>query len=496
MKKTLLIIFFSLLTLNIFPVISQAYTGGLLNGVPLHYGRDHYGTGGITTVVTDNDESTFFRLSNSGGSQDHVVHKSFANFQDIDAYRIKATGKVTIAFYNEKNIVIASTTNTVITGVKTHIQLVRGVKKISVYSESYPYDQYLYEFDVFGPNYDEMHKFELTSTHDNVNLSWENPTDPNFSKIKLYKNGSLYKTLDKDETEYLDQDVKDNTEYIYRITALYSNGHETNGITKSIRTIEVPPKPIIPEVFSPKIESKYNRVNLSWKNPHYVKFSHVNIYRDEIKEVSLIEKVFSPLSVSAASTPIFETNGTYFNDLTVQPGKDYEYTLTVESDENIESEGVTLRTTTPEEPDPELIGGGYTKNENGDYLYTWTEPTTGQVKILIDEQEYQTVSASTKQILIPKNQMKYDLFNNPKVTLQPISETGKEGKPSKPKDSNNGGGLTGVTMPFGPIELLKSSMGLFALLAPILLLTLAIYYFKPLKNLIVQAVQRSRERRM
>lgn len=261
---------------------------------------------------------------------------------------------------------------------------------------------------------------------------------------------------------------------------------------------ELPPSPIVEEieVSELKVETSYNRVDLSWKLPQLENFHHINIYRKTIsQEQTAIESFFFGTKAYASDEmrKIFETNGTYFNDLTVSPDTKYEYKLTTTTNDNEESTGVNIEVVTLPEPEPQIEGGGYTEDENGDFLFTWTSPTTGTVKVLIDGVEYTTVVASVKQVLIPKEDMKFDIFGNPKVSLVPISETGKIGQPTKPK---NDGKIGGVQMPFGATDLLRSSFNLLGVLAPIILLTLAFYFFKPIKNLIVQAVQKRNERRM
>lgn len=336
----------------------------------------------------------------------------------------------------------------------------------------------------------------LKTTPNEITLSWKNPTESIFSHINIYQDGTLIETNFTNQI-YTFTGLTPSKEYTLTIKAVDTVGKETEGISIVVSTDDVP---LIPEVQNLKSTAKHDRVNLSWRNPQSEFFHHVRIYRkleQEDKTSSNIKSLFTPMTAYAAEnddfTPMFETNGTYWNDLTVTPETTYSYKLTTVNIAEAESEGTVITVTTAEEPAPVLEGGSFEEQENGDYLFKWTNPVTGQVKVLIDGQEYKTVDASLKQVLIPAAEMKYDLLGNPKVSLVPISESGKEGKPKKPGNSS----IAGTELPFGPTELLKSSFGLLGVLGPFVLLVLAIYLVPKIKNVIVAAVQKQRnERRM
>lgn len=337
----------------------------------------------------------------------------------------------------------------------------------------------------------------IKTTPSSITLAWKNPTEDAFAYLNIYQDGTLIKTKFNGDI-YTFTNLMASTKYTFTIKAVSTDGIESEGISIVVSTDDVP---LLPEVQNLKASTKHDRVNLSWRNPQSEFFHHVRIYRkleQEDKTSSNIKSLFTPMTAYAAEnddfTPMFETNGTYWNDLTVSENTTYSYKLTTVNIADAESEGTIITVTTPVGPGPELIGGDYEKQKNGDYLFTWTSPTEGKVKVLIDGKEYKIVDANLKQILIPKEDMVYDIFNKPKVTLIPISEDGKEGKPSNPAA---GGGLGDAELPFGPSELLKSSFGLLGVLGPFILLVLAIYLVPKIKNVIVAAVQKQRnERRM
>jgi hypothetical protein len=330
---------------------------------------------------------------------------------------------------------------------------------------------------------------DLTSVVDykTVNFTWVNPDDPDFTGLKIYRDTNLVTTLDKTINTF-SESIAPSTTYTYKFIATYTLGM-ASGVTKAVNTDPLPPVKKIQDI---KVSTTYNRANLSWNLPEQDGLKHVNIYRVKVEEKNGFFKSIFSLSgskvyASDPDTKIFETNGTYFNDLTVQPESKYEYTLTTQTEDGRESEGVTVLATTKAEPEPVLVDEGYTiEPVNSDYIFKWSEPTTGTVKVLINGTQYKTVEASEKQIAIPKKDMKYTIFGDPDVSLIPISPYGKEGD----KVTNPGGMIDSLKLPFNVTDLLQTIMGIIGLFGPFILLTLVIYYFKPIKNLIVRAAHR------
>jgi hypothetical protein len=324
-----------------------------------------------------------------------------------------------------------------------------------------------------------------------IKFSWVNPTKTEFDGIKIFRNDVPVVTLERSINTFNDFGLTASTTYKYKFVAIYTDGYETNGIAITPKTTLPPP---VEKVKGVNVSTTYNRVNLSWTLPEQEGLKHVNIYREKIEEEpGFFESIFSlsgtKVYAAEPKTKIFETNGTYFNDLTVIPSSEYEYTLTTQTVDGRESEGVNVNAKTTEEPKPVLKDGTYTLDENGDYILKWSEPTKGQVKVLIDDNLYKSVEASQLQLVVPKNDMKYTLFGDPKVSFIPISEYRTEGD----KVTIGGGLIDSFKLPFDVTDLLQTIMGIIGLVAPFILLTLVIYYFKPIKDLIVRAAHRIRK---
>lgn len=323
-----------------------------------------------------------------------------------------------------------------------------------------------------------------------VSFYYDLPTDDDFSFLRILRDGEIIVEEYK-ENYFSDTDLESNKRYEYTFISVDESGNESPGVSKVIVTLEkfIPLK----DIEDLKAVPKYNRVNLSWNLPDSTEFKHVNIYRDELaEEPGFFQQLFAGASVSAAEEPtkIFETNGTYFNDLTVAPETTYEYKLTSQSTTGEETDGVTVQATTTEEPAPEMGDSGYTITPEGDYLYKWDSPTEGQVKVNIAGTDYKTVEASEGQIIIPKDQMKYTIFGDPDIRLYPVSPYGKEGEPFDSSKLFKDG-----MMPFGGQDLLKTGMSLLGVVGPLVLLGLSFLLFPKIRKIIFNSFSKRKERR-
>jgi len=428
----------------------------------------------------------------------------FAGEKDISGYWISRYNGNEInwfmRFYDkEKNLI--QTINPVVSSGTSPYVSIPTVKKVAYFSVHHnrTLDSAYNELEIYGvTSIDSIHApvtdITETHTHNSINLEWNNPTATNFTGTTIKINGGIERNLTKETNTFSSINLTPETSYKYEITAKYTDG---NSEVKSITVItDSPPEPI-GEVIDLSATATHEKVNLSWTLPQTDELKHVNIYRDVVTETSLLDTLLGISTAYAAETKIFETNGTYFNDLTVNEQTTYEYTLTTTSTEGVESEGITTEVTTPKAPAPEIVGGGYEKDPvTGDFTYYWTEPTEGEVKILVGGTEYQKVAAASKQIVIPASDMKYTAFGDPNVTLIPIALNGEEGAPIKPPLDGIGSpdSIENVDVPFSATDLLKSGMGLFIVIAPFVLLALSFLLVPKLRFLLVQAFTKKEHR--
>lgn len=325
----------------------------------------------------------------------------------------------------------------------------------------------------------------LKTTPNEIVLTWKNPTENIFSHLNIYKDDVLLEANYKGDT-YTFSNLTPSKEYKLTIRAVDNKGYETDGISIIVSTDDIP---LVPEVQNLKATTKHDRINLSWQNPESEYFHHVRVYRRTEQVFSsqtaiqpnAFEEIFVGKTVEAEETdpafdPMFETNGTYWNDLTVEPSTTYGYKLTTENIAGAESEGLIVQATTLAEPTPEMEGEEVNTDENGDYKVTWTSPSTGKVKILIGGSEYAVVEAGLMQYVIPAEDMEYDLFGNPQVELVAVSPSGLEGVPTNPPIDGEAPGSISVTMPITANDFLKTVMSLIGWIGPFILLALAIRF--------------------
>lgn len=315
----------------------------------------------------------------------------------------------------------------------------------------------------------------------NVKLTYKFPVDPDFSHVQIYRN-SIKIEESVIEESYVDKKVNENITYTYKVIAYDTSGNASQGITVQITTVGV-------EIFDLKAKAKsFEEVNLFWENPKREDLEHIAIYRKEKnKSTSFFRSLFS----GDGYTKLFETNGTEFKDFTVSADTEYSYKLTT-SINGVESDGQTVNVKTPK---TKVNGGGTEVDENGDYLITWDSPATGKIKVLIAGKEHAIVPAADKQIIIPKDKMKFDLLGMPDVQLIPIDDNGNEGIPSKPGGGGSNGGGIGDIVGGGtdaaeitPENTLDMAVGLFLLVGGFLLLGMSFWLVPKLIRVIRQAL--------
>lgn len=310
-----------------------------------------------------------------------------------------------------------------------------------------------------------------------VELSYDLPKDDDFHYVVIQRNNQIITFDEYKEATFRDKNLKYNVEYTYKIFAYDTSGNRSTEMSGKITLITQ-------EVTNLKANAKYDQVELTWNLPNASGLKNVVIYRKN-NDVGMFARMFK-----STETPLFETNGTQFKDLTVEA--DTSYTYRVASVYEEETQGATVSVKTPKVI---VNGGGSEKDENGDYVITWTSPTTGKIKVLVGGKQYAIVPASDKKIVIPKDKMVFDLIGNPDVQLIPIDDNGNEGIPSKPGGGNSGGGggigdIVGggdLAEVLNPENTVKAGMQLLALVGLFLLLGLAFRIVPKLINMIRNA---------
>jgi hypothetical protein len=211
--------------------------------------------------------------------------------------------------------------------------------KVSIlYSDSFETTGLTKSVTTLSPH-DEISNLNATVTDHSANLVWSIPDNANLVGFNIYRDNKLIKTLNTIENYYLDDGLDELTSYIYKVTALYKDGYETSGIKKSFTTSA---NPVVKNVSNASATAvSYKQINISWALPDQKSFQQVNIYRAvKLKDQSVVGSILgTTVYADTAPQEIFQTNGTYFNDLTVQPDTNYEYTLQTETTDGRVSDG-------------------------------------------------------------------------------------------------------------------------------------------------------------
>lgn len=251
----------------------------------------------------------------------------------------------------ENNIILVNEDNQAVKGmlyVTKKNSDVRGFIEIInlLYDPEYPLpESYKIPKDVKNINY------EVTT--DTATFNYDLPSDEDFSHVNVYFNNEVYQTTD---TTFILENLSPNTDYVITFQTVNTEGIESLGITVNFKTDDLPPPPPLEEtdIHNLKAEVSADRVDLTWNNPKTDKFEKAIIYRATLtsnQQTSFLD-YFKPLKVHADELkPIFETNGTTFADLTIQPEQQYQYKVTAMID-GTETEGATVTTDPIPKPPP------------------------------------------------------------------------------------------------------------------------------------------------
>lgn len=322
---------------------------------------------------------------------------------------------------------------------------------------------------------------KATQAGDHVKLTYVFPDDADFSYVNIFRDNLLIKANVK-ETEFLDVNSQLNKTHTYKVIAYDEDGNGSPGVTTSISLGAK-------EVTNLQAKApKSDRVELSWDNPKRSDFETVYIYRKTNTATPLFKRIFSFGRSVEEYDPLFETNGTIFNDLTVEADTKYTYKVTAFL-AGKESDGKTVEVKTPKTV---VDGGGVTPNPDPtdptkppiSYTITWDEPTKGKIKVLIGGKEYTVVPAADKKVVIPAADMKFTAIGIMDVKLVPINDAGEEtGEGALPGGGIPGiGDVTGENAPLNANNVLKFGIQLLAIVGGFVLLGLA---FKVVPKLVV-----------
>lgn len=338
MKKFLSFVLLAIVLFSILPIKqSFAYEGGLLNGKAMNLGSSVGNVDLTTNEFTDNNINTANDLSAMGGKRS-VLWYEFKQPVSIESFRIYVVNlpRANLIFYDSDKVALKTIDLSSTKSNNSLVLLDKAVNNVSYVAVSNYITSNtvrISEFDVFeapGIKHDEVLNFNISSVSNGVKLSWNEPSNPDFLNAKLYKNGVLLSTIGKGTTIFIDYDVQSFTPYTYKVTSVYSDKYETNGVTQTFTTDVIGTDPIDTtppsEITNLKAEIDKTFINFTFDIPSDEDFDHTNIYMN--------------------GTEIGQTfNGKYRIE-NLEPDKDYSFKFTTVDMFQNESNGVikTFRT--------------------------------------------------------------------------------------------------------------------------------------------------------
>ncbi|PEY76065.1 fibronectin type III domain-containing protein [Bacillus cereus] len=223
-----------------------------------------------------------------------------------------------------------------------------------------------------------------------------------------------------------------------------------------------------------------SKVKLSWMNPEGEEnFTGVKIYQDN-KNIATLDKPATSYVVD-----------------NLKLSTKYTFKVTSLDTNKIETSGITtsIETSTPMLDPPNKIS---LVSQDKSLIISWDDVKSPYFKgynVYIDGKKVNSE-------LLTKTKLNVKGLENGKsykVQVATVNTKGVEGAKSKEvSESPSANALTveyDVKMPFSPLDLLTSSVSLLAILGGFVLLSIAIIWFKPLKELIVKAVRREKDKK-
>ena len=164
-------------------------------------------------------------------------------------------------------------------------------------------------------DYQYVESYDGDNKVQDIKLAWEAPINATPSSYKIYRNGSLYKTVNASTLTYTDEAVSQN--YTYKVVPIFTGVNEDGNLGLSVTTTEVETILYAPEINTKDIRNYagYSIVEIFWQMPSYnkVKPATYNVYRNGV----LLESGL--------------TQYNFIDDQLPKISDDVEYTYTVEA---------------------------------------------------------------------------------------------------------------------------------------------------------------------
>jgi hypothetical protein len=294
-----------------------AYPGGLVNGSSFTIAGTHVGSGTSTLNLTDNNESTSSTLGINGSTND-TAYTVLPTVKSIASYQLKSSASLRVYFYDVSGTQIGLPVDLIGDGVKRDLASgFENVKKVALINSASGVSgtQTVSEFDVFEGTVIPIIKKDVTNVAVNTvkmntaNITWSIPTGYSGVTLTGYliqTNGSVVADLPSNETSYSISGLTVDTSYTYYVLAKYSDG--TNMSAKAGNSVTFKTDPIPPDTTPPSKPSGLiadydgSKVNLTFDENTESDLDHYNIYRNDVKLVSVSTNSYIDSSVTDGKT--------------------------------------------------------------------------------------------------------------------------------------------------------------------------------------------------
>lgn len=292
MKKVLPL----LLALFVFfvPFVSQTYAYSSFGDSGTHGKtwtlKKANGVKSTTSVVTDGDASTSVTLSN-GDSLVYYLNE-VKDITKIYWYVVEPSSYLQFRLHhadgtetrlqptNMAPLDVSSASGSDVVSVEvinfaTGTNLNKVIKEVDFFATT----------PVIEITHNEISNVLSTVTDKSFSVTWNPPKDnPNFVQTNIYKNGIKIANVAKEIDVWKDDDVLPNTSYTYKLSAVYDDGFETNGVSVTDITGAEPPDPskIPPSNVTDLAVSNITdtSLELGWLNPDDDDLDKINIYKN------------------------------------------------------------------------------------------------------------------------------------------------------------------------------------------------------------------------
>ncbi|MBR5551158.1 MAG: fibronectin type III domain-containing protein [Muribaculaceae bacterium] len=163
--------------------------------------------------------------------------------------------------------------------------------------------------------------YQYVENHDgnnkvqDIELTWVAPANAAPSSYKIYRNGSLLKTVDASTLTYTDKGVTQN--YTYKVVPIFIGANENASLGLEVTTTEVESVLYAPIITDVRNYDGYSIVEIFWQMPSYNKISNKHFYFNVYRDGVLLE------------TGITQYN--FIDDQLPKISEDVKYTYTIEA---------------------------------------------------------------------------------------------------------------------------------------------------------------------